>query len=68
MHLLVSQFGPVYPSGQSQMYMLIPSIQVPPFSQGFDAQSSISVDKQQTYKTKIKTITTKTTAANETVG
>ena len=38
----VSQITPLYPFGQAQVKLLTPSIHLPPFKQGFFAQSSIS--------------------------
>ena len=35
-----SQFGPLYPVIQLQVYSLFPSLQVPPFIQGVDKHSS----------------------------
>ena len=39
----VSQFVPVYPATHAHVYVSMPSVQVPPFWHGFDAQSSMSV-------------------------
>ena len=36
---------PEYPESQLQVYELIPSMQVPPFWQGLEAQSSMSIGK-----------------------
>jgi hypothetical protein len=41
--LTVAQVAPVYPAGQAQVKLLTPSVQVPPFWQGLDAQSSMLV-------------------------
>ena len=41
----VSQSIPVYPEIQAQMYSLTPSVQLPPFSQELDMQSSTSKTK-----------------------
>ena len=51
--LPVSQLSPVYPGTQSQVYDFIPSVQVPPFSQGLDIQSSMSIGKKNLVDVKI---------------
>ena len=40
----VSQFFPIYPSSQSHVYPLMPSMQLPPFLQGLLAQSLMSTE------------------------
>ncbi len=40
--LLVAQVVPLYPTTQAQVYELTPSVHVPPFTHGVDAQSSMS--------------------------
>ena len=51
--LPVSQLSPVYPGMQSQVYEFSPSVHVPPFSQGLDIQSSMSIGKKNLVESKI---------------
>ena len=48
-NLLVLHSVSVKPATQVQVYPLTPSVQVPPFWQGFEAHSSISVRKKNIY-------------------
>lgn len=41
--MLISQFTPVNPGGQAQVYVPTAFVHVPPFSQGLEAQLSTSV-------------------------
>jgi len=47
-HSPASQRWPSQPSGQKHWKELMPSMQVPPFSQGDDAQSLMSAGRKQT--------------------
>ena len=50
--ILFSQSSPSYPSTQVQVYILTASEQLPPFSHGLDAHSSISA--RTNYKTQFQ--------------
>jgi hypothetical protein len=43
MQALVAQFGPLKPVGHEQVWLLTPSVQVPPFKQGLGLQSLMLV-------------------------
>ena len=52
----VSQSSPVYPGTHLQVNELIPSMQVAPFWHGFDAHSSMSLNRKVKLHVRIKLI------------